>query len=123
MMRKTALWAVFLAMAITPAAIATTTLSVEGAYVEARSAQVFIGGCVWNSEAVTIGREAIMAWRIEKGQIGAEAFHCCNSIPTHSCPNRACSMTQLRIMFDQRKLEGYPLANRGLGYECIALRL
>ena len=59
MMRKTALWAVFLAMAITPAAIATTTLSLEGAYVEARSAQVFIGGCVWNSEAVTIGREAI----------------------------------------------------------------
>ena len=69
MMRKTALWAVLLAMAITPAAIATTTLSLEGAYVEARSAQVFIGGCVWNSEAVTIGREAIMAWRIEKGQI------------------------------------------------------
>ena len=69
MMRKTALWVVLLAMAITPAAIATTTLSLEGAYVEARSAQVFIGGCVWNSEAVTIGREAIMAWRIEKGQI------------------------------------------------------
>ncbi len=68
-MRKTAPWVLLVAILITPAAIAATTWSLEGVYVEARSAQVFIGGCVWNSEAVTIGREAIMAWRIEKGQI------------------------------------------------------
>jgi hypothetical protein len=35
--------------------------------VEARTAEVFAGGCVMSSEAETIGREAVMAWRIAKG--------------------------------------------------------
>jgi hypothetical protein len=40
---------------------------VEGEYVEARTAEVFAGGCVMSSEAETIGRQAVMAWRIAKG--------------------------------------------------------
>lgn len=68
-MRKTAAWMLLLTLAISPVAMAAPSNDLEGVYVEARSAQVFIGGCIWNSEAMTIGREAIMAWRIDKGSI------------------------------------------------------
>ena len=40
---------------------------VVGQYVEARTAEVFAGGCIMSSEAETIGRQAVMAWRIETG--------------------------------------------------------
>lgn len=40
---------------------------VTGDYVEARTAEVFAGGCIMNSEAETLGRQAIMAWRITSG--------------------------------------------------------
>ena len=38
-----------------------------GDYVEARTAEVFAGGCIMNSEAETMGRQAVMAWRITSG--------------------------------------------------------
>ncbi len=38
-----------------------------GEYVEARTAEVFAGGCIMNSEAETMGRQAVMAWRITSG--------------------------------------------------------
>ena len=38
-----------------------------GEYVEARTAEVFAGGCIMNSEAETMGRQAIMAWKITTG--------------------------------------------------------
>ena len=40
---------------------------ITGEYVEARTAEVFAGGCIMNSEAETLGRQAIMAWRITSG--------------------------------------------------------
>jgi hypothetical protein len=40
---------------------------VVGRYVEARTAEVFAGGCIMSSEAETIGRQAVMAWRIDSG--------------------------------------------------------
>lgn len=40
---------------------------ITGEYVEARTAEVFAGGCVMNSEAETLGRQAILAWRITSG--------------------------------------------------------
>lgn len=41
--------------------------SVSGDYVEARTAEVFAGGCIMNSEAETMGKEAVLAWRITHG--------------------------------------------------------
>ena len=41
--------------------------AVVGQYVEARTAEVFAGGCIMSSEAETIGRQAVMAWRIDAG--------------------------------------------------------
>lgn len=40
---------------------------ITGEYVEARTAEVFAGGCIMNSEAETMGRQAVMAWRITAG--------------------------------------------------------
>jgi hypothetical protein len=41
--------------------------ALTGEYVEARTAEVFTGGCIMSSEAETIGRQAVMAWRIGRG--------------------------------------------------------
>jgi hypothetical protein len=49
-----------------PAASAT---AVSGDYVEARTAEVFTGGCIMGSEGETSGREAILAWRVGHGQM------------------------------------------------------
>lgn len=40
---------------------------IEGEYVEARTADVFTGPCVSNSEVFTTGDEAVMAWRVSRG--------------------------------------------------------
>jgi hypothetical protein len=41
--------------------------TVTGAYVEARTAEVFTGGCIMNSEAETMGKEAVLAWKVDRG--------------------------------------------------------
>jgi len=48
-------------------ALAGSNGSLSGEYVEARTAEVFAGGCIMNSEAETTGRQAIMAWKIDRG--------------------------------------------------------
>jgi hypothetical protein len=49
------------------AAGAAERSSITGEYVEARTAEVFAGGCIMNSEAETMGRQAVLAWRITEG--------------------------------------------------------
>lgn len=70
-MKKTAAWLGILTIALPIAAMAASgpDVDIEGVYVEARSAQVYTGGCIMNSEAYTVGREAVMAWRIDRGRI------------------------------------------------------
>lgn len=41
--------------------------SVAGSYVEARTAEVFTGGCVMGSEAETTGKQAVLAWKVDHG--------------------------------------------------------
>src|SRR2546428_9980635 len=48
--------------------------SISGTYAEARTAEVFAGGCVMNSEAGTSGREAILAWKVDKGSFNGVAL-------------------------------------------------
>ncbi len=43
--------------------------TVTGTYVEARTAEVFAGACVMNGEAATTGREALLAWKVDRGQV------------------------------------------------------
>lgn len=47
--------------------------SVSGTYVEARTAEVFTGGCIMNSEAETMGRQAVLAWQVDRGRVGGVA--------------------------------------------------
>ncbi len=41
--------------------------TISGAYVEARTAEVFTGGCIMNSEAETMGKQAVLAWKVDRG--------------------------------------------------------
>jgi len=47
--------------------VAGSNGTISGEYVEARTAEVFAGGCIMNSEAETMGRQAVMAWRVDRG--------------------------------------------------------
>ena len=42
---------------------------VSGDYVEARTAEVFTGGCIMNSQAETMGKQAVLAWRVDEGTV------------------------------------------------------
>ena len=61
-MRKYAVLLAFGALAL-PAAAA----EIQGDYLETRSADVWTGPCFANGETGLVGREAIMAWRVDKG--------------------------------------------------------
>jgi hypothetical protein len=41
--------------------------SVSGSYAEARTAEVFTGACIMGSEAETMGKEAVLAWKVDRG--------------------------------------------------------
>jgi len=49
-------------------------VTVRGTYVEARTAEVFTGGCIMNAEAGTTGREALLAWHVDKGAFNGVAL-------------------------------------------------
>ena len=61
------------ALAVSPLA-AGDRGQVTGSYVEARTAEVFTGGCIMNSEAETMGREAVIAWQIDRGTFNGVAL-------------------------------------------------
>ncbi|HZR22386.1 MAG TPA: DUF1326 domain-containing protein [Vicinamibacterales bacterium] len=56
--------AAFLTLAIAPLRAKN---AVSGEYVEARTAEVFTGGCIMNSEAETMGKQAVLAWKVDRG--------------------------------------------------------
>jgi hypothetical protein len=48
--------------------------AVSGAYVEARTAEVFTGACIMNSEAETVGKQAVLAWKVDRGTFNGIAI-------------------------------------------------
>src|SRR5215831_3878813 len=66
-MKKLALSFALSSLMLAP--LAARPASVTGTYVEARTAEVFAGACVMNGEAATTGREALVAWKVDKGQV------------------------------------------------------
>jgi len=66
-MRKIALSVAF--ASLTMVSLAAKPASVTGTYVEARTAEVFTGACIMNGEAATAGREALLAWKVDHGQV------------------------------------------------------
>lgn len=67
-MRTLSILATAAALTASVAAADPDPRRLTGHYVEARTAEVFAGGCIMNSEAETAGRQAIMAWRITSGR-------------------------------------------------------
>ena len=65
-MKRMFLFAALIGLASAPL-LAGARNTVSGTYVEARTAEVFTGGCVMNSEAGTTGREALLAWKVDQG--------------------------------------------------------
>jgi hypothetical protein len=49
--------------------------SISGSYVEARTAEVFTGGCIMNGEAATTGREALLVWKVDRGSFDGVALN------------------------------------------------
>jgi hypothetical protein len=43
--------------------------TVTGQYVEARTAEIFTGGCIMGSEAETLGKQAVLAWKVDRGTV------------------------------------------------------
>jgi hypothetical protein len=63
-MKRILVAAALLVLAVAPL-VAGGALS--GSYVEARTAEVFAGGCIMGSEAETTGRQAVLAWKVDRG--------------------------------------------------------
>ncbi len=63
-----------LAFAVPGLSFAATRTALTGEYVEARTAEVFAGGCIMASEAETMGRQAILAWHIGSGAFDGVAL-------------------------------------------------
>jgi hypothetical protein len=64
---KQALAAAAISAMASVSVLAGSNGTISGEYVEARTAEVFAGGCVMNSEAETTGRQAVMAWKVTTG--------------------------------------------------------
>src|SRR5213593_2716892 len=65
-MKRAVVVAALVALAASPL-MAGGKGTVSGTYVEARTAEVFTGGCIMNSEAETMGKQAVLAWKVDRG--------------------------------------------------------
>jgi hypothetical protein len=72
-MKRTILATALMALAVSPLA-AGGKGAVTGSYVEARTAEVFTGGCIMNSEAETVGKQAVLAWKVDRGSFNGIAI-------------------------------------------------
>jgi hypothetical protein len=54
-------------LALGALAVPAAATEIQGDYIETRSADVWTGPCFANGETGLVGREAILAWRVEKG--------------------------------------------------------
>jgi hypothetical protein len=72
-MKRAFIVAVVIALAA-PQLLAGGKGTLTGDYVEARTAEVFTGGCIMNSEAETVGRQALLAWKVDRGSFNGIAI-------------------------------------------------
>jgi hypothetical protein len=52
----------------------TDPVRVTGDYVEVRTAEVFTGACILGSEWESLGREAILGWRVSSGSVNGTSL-------------------------------------------------
>jgi len=63
-------WAVMMCLGLMLLVTAAQAQEIYGEYVETRSADVYTGPCISNSEVGLGGNQAIVAWRVQKGSWG-----------------------------------------------------
>jgi hypothetical protein len=68
-MRRAIVLAAVVGLASSVAMAAAGKESVSGQYVEARTAEIFTGGCIMGSEAETMGKQAVLAWKVDRGTV------------------------------------------------------
>src|ERR1700745_2765386 len=68
-MKRASAWAAVIGMAGTVSIGAGGKSTVTGQYVEARTAEIFTGGCIMGSEAETLGKQAVLAWKVDQGTV------------------------------------------------------
>jgi hypothetical protein len=73
-MKRVILTAVLTGLTAAPL-LGTGGASISGSYVEARTAEVFTGGCIMNGEAATAGREALLAWKVDQGSFNGVSLN------------------------------------------------
>jgi hypothetical protein len=66
-MKQAVLVAAVVVLAAPLATLSAGGKGLSGAYVEARTAEVFTGGCIMGSEAETVGKQAVLAWKVDRG--------------------------------------------------------
>ena len=66
-MKRAIALAAVIGLASTASIVAGGSGTVTGQYVEARTAEIFTGGCIMGSEAETVGRQAVLAWKVDRG--------------------------------------------------------
>ena len=66
-MKKTFLCVICLGLLAVAGVGAAERTGISGEYLESRTAEVYTGPCVANGEVNLTGKEAVMAWRIDKG--------------------------------------------------------
>jgi hypothetical protein len=74
-MRSTLLPITTALLLVATAGAAENDVRVSGTYVEARTAEVFAGGCIMNSQAETMGKQAVMAWQVDEGSVRGVAVN------------------------------------------------
>jgi hypothetical protein len=99
-------------IASVPAAVAARgATSITGDYVEARTAEVFAGGCIMGSEGEAAGREAILAWRVGHGQVDGVSLDGLSivaivaadmNLGTHALGGAAPTTIKAAILVDER---------------------
>jgi hypothetical protein len=104
------LFAGLFAVALT-AGLTAADHAVSGDYVEARTAEVYTGGCVMGSEGEVAGREAMMAWRVRRGSFSGVPLDGLSvvalvagdvNLGTHELGGVAPSSIKSMVMVDQR---------------------
>jgi hypothetical protein len=72
-MKRAFVAATLFGLAVSPL-LAAGNGTLTGEYVEARTAEVFTGGCIMNSEAETVGKQAVLAWKVDRGSFNGIAI-------------------------------------------------
>lgn len=77
-------------------AFATAISTVQGEYIEVRSASVYVGACHFGAEFVEGGREATLVWKIESGNWNGVSLDSLTVVAVVSAKNNLALDTETR---------------------------